>query len=112
MRGVDLARRLSSSTDEVTSFPDRLLNVEEAADLLKLKPATLYQWAYERRIPIVNPSGPRGPLRFRLSTLMKLIDTWSSPPSARSPNAIDTDTRRPVPCRSECPTTTTAEAAM
>jgi excisionase family DNA binding protein len=85
MRGVDLARRRSSSTNEVTSFPDRLLNVEEAADLLKLKPATLYQWAYERRIPIVKPSGPRGPLRFRLSTLMKLIDTWEQPASRPLP---------------------------
>ncbi len=45
--------------------PDRLLNVHEAAALLALKPATLYQWAYERRLPVVKLFGPRGALRFR-----------------------------------------------
>jgi excisionase family DNA binding protein len=68
-------------------MPDRLLDVRQAAALLGLKVTTLYQWAYERRIPIVKPSGPRGPLRFRLSTLMKLIDTWEQP------------ARRPLPGR-------------
>src|SRR5262245_57928572 len=29
---------------------ERLLNVTEAAAMLGLKPSTLYQWAYERRI--------------------------------------------------------------
>ncbi len=52
---------------------DRLLDVEEAATMLALKPATLYQWAYERRIPVVKLSGPRGPLRFRLSDIEALI---------------------------------------
>jgi hypothetical protein len=47
--------------------------------MLGLKPATLYQWAYERRIPVVKPSGPRGPLRFRLSTLQRLIAEWERP---------------------------------
>jgi excisionase family DNA binding protein len=59
--------------------PDRLLDVHEAATMLGLKPATLYQWAYERRIPVVKPSGPRGPLRFRLSTLQRLIAEWERP---------------------------------
>ncbi len=52
---------------------DRLLDVNEAAAMLALKPATLYQWAYERRIPVVKLSGPRGPLRFRLSDIEGLI---------------------------------------
>ncbi|MCC6850438.1 MAG: helix-turn-helix domain-containing protein [Deltaproteobacteria bacterium] len=59
--------------------PDRLLDVHEAATLLGLKASTLYQWAYERRVPVVKPSGPRGPVRFRMSTLMKLIDSWERP---------------------------------
>ena len=58
---------------------ERLLNVHEAAAMLGLKPATLYQWAYERRIAVVKPSGPRGPLRFRLRTLLTLIDEWERP---------------------------------
>jgi excisionase family DNA binding protein len=55
------------------SGADRLLDVREAAAMLALKPATLYQWAYERRIPTVKLSGPRGPLRFRLSDIQTLI---------------------------------------
>lgn len=49
---------------------DRLLNVTEAAAMLGLKPSTLYQWAYERRIACVKLGGA---LRFRLSAIEKLI---------------------------------------
>ena len=59
---------------------DRLLDVHEAAAMLALKPTTLYQWAYERRIPIVKLSGPRGPLRFRLSDIEALIARSVRPP--------------------------------
>jgi hypothetical protein len=41
--------------------------------MLALKPATLYQWAYQRRIPVVKLYGPRGALRFRLSDIQGLI---------------------------------------
>ena len=53
--------------------PDRLLDVHEAAAFLAVKPATLYQWAYQRRIPVVKLFGPRGALRFRESDLRALI---------------------------------------
>ena len=49
---------------------DRLLNVRDAATMLGLKPSTLYQWAYERRIAHVKIGGA---LRFRLSAIEKLI---------------------------------------
>ena len=52
---------------------ERLLTVQEAANLLGLKPATLYQWAYKRRIPVVKLFGARGALRFRLHDVQKLI---------------------------------------
>jgi len=52
---------------------DRLLDVNEAAAMLAVKPATLYQWAYQRRIPVVKLFGPRGALRFRLSDIERLI---------------------------------------
>ena len=68
--------------------PDRLLKIDEAAAMLGLKRATPYQWAYERRIPVVKPAGPRGPLRFRLSTLQRLIAEWERP-------AIDSRIERP-----------------
>jgi excisionase family DNA binding protein len=53
--------------------PDRLLRVDEAAQLLSVRPATMYQWAYQRRIPVVKLFGPRGALRFRESDLRALI---------------------------------------
>lgn len=74
-----------SSKNEKTSFTERLLDVHQAGALLGLKPGTLYQWAYERRIPVVKPSGPRGPLRFRESTLLRLIDSWERPALRPSP---------------------------
>lgn len=54
-------------------LPDRLLDVHEAAAMLGLKPSTMYQWAYERRLPVVKLFGPRGALRFRLSDIEALI---------------------------------------
>lgn len=56
---------------------DRLLAVPEAADMLALKPTTLYRWAYEHRLPRVKLPG--GALRFRLSTLQKLIAASEQP---------------------------------
>jgi excisionase family DNA binding protein len=53
--------------------PERLLDVREAAAMLAVKPATLYQWAYQRRIPVVKLLGPRGALRFRESDIHALI---------------------------------------
>ena len=61
---------------------DRLLDVQEAARLLGLKPGTLYQWAYKRRIPVVKLFGPRGALRFRLNDVEQLIKD-SLRPAAR-----------------------------
>ena len=52
---------------------DHLLDVHEAGAILGVKPGTLYQWAYERRIPVVKLFGLRGALRFRLSVIRKLI---------------------------------------
>jgi excisionase family DNA binding protein len=63
--------------------PDRLLDVHEAAAMLGLKPATLYRWAYERRLPRVKLLG--GALRFRLSTLLKLIAESEEPARRERP---------------------------
>jgi len=70
------ARRLTSVNAE-----DRLLDVHEAAAMLGLKPATLYQWAYEQRIPVVKLFGRA--LRFKLSAIQKLIAD-SERPALRS----------------------------
>ena len=58
--------------------PDRLLDANEVAAMLAVKPSTVYQWAYQRRIPRVKLFGSA--LRFRLSTIQKLmVDSESSP---------------------------------
>jgi excisionase family DNA binding protein len=56
-----------------------LLTVHEAANLLGLRPATLYGWAYKRRVPVVKLSGKRGPLRAKASDLAALIDRSTEP---------------------------------
>ena len=55
----------------------RLLDVQEAAALLSVKPATLYQWAYQRRIPHVKLMGRS--LRFRYRDLEQLMDAGYQP---------------------------------
>ena len=42
------------------ALPDRLLDVNEGAALLAVKLATLYQWAYQRRLPVVKLFGRQG----------------------------------------------------
>jgi len=49
---------------------ERLIDVKAAAKLLWLKPSTFYQWAYQRRFPVVKLGRP---LRFLLSDLQALI---------------------------------------
>ena len=49
---------------------DHLMDVNEAANMLGLKPATLYQWAYERRLPVVKLGRA---LRFRPSDIQAVI---------------------------------------
>jgi excisionase family DNA binding protein len=56
---------------------DCLLDVKKAAAMLSLKPATLYQWAYERRIPTVKLYGRA--LRFRLSVIQGLMAKFDRP---------------------------------
>lgn len=53
--------------------PDHLLDVNEAAVMLGIAPATLRNWAYQRRLPKVKLGGSRGPLRFRVSDLQRFI---------------------------------------
>ena len=56
---------------------DRLLDVNEAAAMLGLSPKTIYQWTYERRLPVVKLFGRA--LRFRLSVIQKLIQDSERP---------------------------------
>lgn len=69
-RGVGSRRRPSVPAREETDY---LLDVNEAAAMLSIAPATLRNWAYQRRIPKVKLGGSRGPLRFRVSDLQRYI---------------------------------------
>lgn len=62
---------------EGLSANDRLLNVEEVADLLGVSEKTIYNWVYERRIPHVKPT--RGTVRFKVSALRQWIESRSVP---------------------------------
>ena len=55
--------------------------MRETAAKLGISPKTVYQWAYERRIPAVKLFGKA--LRFRLSAIEKLIAD-SERPALRS----------------------------
>lgn len=50
---------------------DRLLTANEAAEMLAVRPNTLYQWAYERKISSVKLMGRA--VRFKLSEIQRLI---------------------------------------
>jgi excisionase family DNA binding protein len=63
---------------------ERLLGVREAAAFLSVKPGTLYQWAYQRRIPVVKLFGRRGALRFRECDIRALIGSSLRPALRRS----------------------------
>lgn len=61
----------------MTNNEDRLLDVNEAAAMLGVRPSTMYQWAYQRRIDSVKLLGRA--LRFKLSTIKKLMREWERP---------------------------------
>lgn len=69
---------------------DRLLDVRETAAKLGVSPKTIYQWAYERRIPVVKLFGKA--LRFRLSVIENLIRD-SERPALRG---IDAENHKPT----------------
>jgi excisionase family DNA binding protein len=67
-------RRFDDAPNGAESAAERLLlDVHEAAALLAVKPATLYQWAYQRRLPVVKLFGTRGALRFRRTDIEALV---------------------------------------
>ena len=67
-------------------LPDRLLRPEEAADLLGVEPATIRQWTYQRKLPVVHPAGGRA-ARYRLSVLLELIAEWERPALGPPPSS-------------------------
>lgn len=56
--------------------PDHLLRPNEAAKMLGISRGTLYNWAYQRRIPIVKLGRT---LRFSRRALERFIRTHTQP---------------------------------
>jgi excisionase family DNA binding protein len=57
---------------------DRLLTAVEAAEFLGLRLATIRKLTYQRRLPVVRPTGRRT-VRYRLSHLEKLVKERTQP---------------------------------
>jgi len=58
----------------------RLLNVEEAARLLAVRPATIRDWIWRRRIPVVRIGRA---VRLRESDLQQMIESGFVPQARR-----------------------------
>ncbi len=54
----------------IQSMEERLLNVNDTAQMLGISPKTLYDWARERKVSSIKLFGS---LRFKLSDIQKLI---------------------------------------
>ena len=67
-------KRRNKCSERPAASTSPLLDVHQAAHMLGVKPSTLYQWAYQRRLPVVKLFGPRGPLRFRIEDIQAVID--------------------------------------
>jgi Helix-turn-helix domain len=56
---------------------ERLLTAAELAEILTLSPATIVDWAEAEKIPGFRLGGRKGgPLRFRLSEVLAVLDSW------------------------------------
>jgi excisionase family DNA binding protein len=54
---------------------ERLLDVEEIAEFLRVKPGTIYQWTHEGYIPYIKIGKL---LRFRRSKILKWLENKST----------------------------------
>jgi excisionase family DNA binding protein len=79
--------KVEKAAKDTMAGDDRLINVREAAQLLGMKVKTLYEWSHERRIPVVKLYGRS--LRFRLSTILKLIADSERPALRAEPAGED-----------------------
>jgi excisionase family DNA binding protein len=50
---------------------DKLITVDQAAEILALRPTTIRGMVQQRALPVVRPAGRRA-VRFRLSDILRL----------------------------------------
>jgi excisionase family DNA binding protein len=62
---------------------EKLISVQEAAELLGLRPATIYKYIMRRVLPHVKPGGPRskGRVLFSPSKLQTWVERHSVEPT-------------------------------
>jgi excisionase family DNA binding protein len=73
----------------------RLLNVEEAAALLGLRPSTIRGMVQRKTIPVVRPAGKRV-VRFRRSDVLRLFQSEYVGESPDGPVFAELSGRRPT----------------
>ena len=61
---------------------ERLMDVNEVAELLGVEPKTVYNWVYEGVIPYVKPT--RMTLRFRPSDITEWLEERTHRPRSRT----------------------------
>ena len=84
--GCDPARIDDSYCQRKTSeHPDRLLTIEQVAELTGLAVGSLYHFVSERRIPVVRLS--RRCIRFRLSDLLDWFEQLTTYPTGENTSA-------------------------
>jgi hypothetical protein len=94
-KSLRLPAAAGSNLPAAQTPPEGLLDVHTAAAILAVKPATLYQWAYQRRIPVVKLFGARGALRFRVSDLNAPIERSLRPALRTEPTGAETGALEP-----------------
>jgi hypothetical protein len=54
---------------------EKLINANEAADLLRVRPGTIYYWKFKQLIPCYKlKTGKKGKLLFKVSELCSFIN--------------------------------------
>ena len=76
-RPVKRCGKRAIRADDSQAPIERLLRVPEVAAMLGVQDSTVYQWAYQRRLPVVKVCGRS--LRFRLRDILRVIDDGYQP---------------------------------
>ena len=68
-----MTNELKESNDNICPMVDRIYTIEEAAEILKIKPRTLRQWVTDGKINAFR-IGDRGLIRIHEEDLQAFID--------------------------------------
>jgi len=84
----ECVRNAIAETKEQRPKPDKeLLNIKEAAELLKLSPGTVYKMVSAKELPYSKPRNGR--LYFKRSELMALVSSGQRPTRREVSEAVN-----------------------